>query len=145
MTRTTPWLVAADAVLLLHVLFVLFVVGGLAAIYAGRALGWAWVRGRTFRFAHLGAIGVVVVQAWLGVVCPLTTLEMALRARAGAATYAGTFVSHWLEALLYWRAPAWVFVVAYTAFGAAVLGSWFAVPPRGFDGFDEEASEVLDE
>ncbi len=124
-----PWLLAADAVLLLHACFVAFVVGGLVAIYLGGALGWRWVRGRMLRWAHLAAIGVVVVQAWLGLVCPLTILEMALRARAGAATYAGTFVSHWLESLLYWRAPPWVFVAAYTAFGTAVVASWLVVRP----------------
>ena len=124
-----PWSIAADAVLIVHVAFVLFVVAGLAAVFVGAAARWRWVRSRAFRLAHLAAIGVVVAQAWLGVVCPLTTLEMALRARAGDATYAGSFVAHWLHAALYWQAPAWVFAVAYTAFGAAVLASWFAVPP----------------
>ena len=124
------WLIAADAVLLVHALFVLFVVGGLVLIYAGRAFGWSWVHGRGWRLAHLAAIGVVVVQSWLGALCPLTSLEMALRARAGEAVYAGAFVAHWLEALLYYRAPGWVFIVAYTAFGAAVLASWFVVPPN---------------
>ena len=131
MEPTTPWLIAADLVLSVHALFVLFVVAGLALIYAGRWLGWRWVRDPWFRLVHLAAIGVVVVQSWLGLVCPLTTLEMALRARAGETTYAGTFVSHWLDALLYHRAPPWAFVVAYTVFGVAVLASWFTVRPRG--------------
>ena len=124
------WSAAADAVLILHVAFVLFVVAGLVLIFVGAAMGWRWVRSRAFRLAHLAAIGVVVAQAWLGVVCPLTTLEMALRARAGDAVYAGSFVAHWLHAALYWQAPAWVFTVAYTAFGAAVLASWFLVRPE---------------
>ena len=127
---TILWLIAADVVLLLHVLFVLFVVAGLVLIYAGRPLGWSWVRGRRFRLVHLGAIGVVVVQSWLGMICPLTTLEMALRARAGEATYAGSFVSYWLDAFLYYQAPDWVFIVVYTLFGGAVLASWYLVPPH---------------
>ncbi len=125
-----PYLLAADAVLLLHVLFVVFVVAGLVLILAGRLMSWAWVRNWWFRVTHLAAIGVVVLQSWLGVICPLTKLEMALRDRAGDTTYAGGFVSHWLETILYYRAPAWVFAVAYTAFGALVLLSWFWVPPR---------------
>ena len=133
MNPTTPWLIAADAVLLAHVLFVLFVVAGLVLIYAGRWRGWSWVRGRGFRLVHLAAIGVVVAQSWFGLRCPLTSLEGALRLRAGEATYAGTFLSHWLETLLYYRAPDWVFVVAYTLFGAAVLASWFVVPPHRCD------------
>ena len=132
-TESTPvYLLAADAVLMLHVLFVAFVIVGLALILAGKACLWAWVRNPWFRIAHLLAIGVVVVQSWFGAICPLTTLEMTLRARAGETVYPGSFVAHWLEAILYYRAPAWVFAVCYTLFGAAVAGSWFWVSPRRF-------------
>jgi hypothetical protein len=130
MAATTMYLLAADLVLLGHVLFVGFVVLGLVLIFAGGALGWRWVRNPWLRLAHLLAIGVVVLQAWLGVICPLTTLEMALRSRAGDATYEGAFVAHWLESLLYHQAPAWVFAVVYTAFGLLVLLSWLLVRPR---------------
>lgn len=126
---STALLLAADAILVTHMLFVIFVVAGLALILVGRTR-WAWVRNPYFRWAHLAAIGIVVVQSWLGVICPLTTLEMALRARAGAATYPGSFVAHWVDALLYYRAPWWVFVAAYTAFGLLVVASWFWVKPR---------------
>ena len=125
-----PYLLAADAVLLLHVLFVVFVVAGLVLILAGRLLSWVWVQNWWFRAIHLAAIGVVVLQSWLGVICPLTKLEMALRDRAGDTTYAGGFVAHWLETILYYRAPAWAFAVVYTAFGVLVVLSWFWVPPR---------------
>jgi hypothetical protein len=126
-----PYLLAADAVLLLHVLFVVFVVVGLLLVIAGRLLSWDWVRNWWFRVIHLGAIGVVVLQAWLGVLCPLTRLEMYLRDKAGDTTYGGSFVSHWLEAILYYRAPAWVFAVAYTLFAIVVVMSWVWVRPHG--------------
>jgi hypothetical protein len=126
-----PYLLAADAVLLLHVLFVAFVVVGLLLIFAGRLLSWDWVRNWWFRAIHLGAIGIVVLQAWLGVICPLTRIEMYLRDKAGDTTYAGSFVSHWLEAILYYRAPAWVFAVAYTLFAIVVVMSWVWVRPHG--------------
>jgi multisubunit Na+/H+ antiporter MnhB subunit len=127
---TAYWsLLGADLVLAVHAAFVVFVVLGLVLILIGRASCWRWVRNRAFRLAHLAAIGVVALQAWLGVVCPLTTLEMSLRQRAGAAAYEGTFVSHWVESLLYYDLPEWVFVVCYTAFAALVAASWFVVPP----------------
>ena len=107
-----------------------FVIAGLILIFAGKALDWSWVRNWWFRVAHLVAIGVVVVQAWFGVICPLTTLEMELRRQAGDATYGGTFISHWLESILYYRAPAWVFAACYTAFAALVVLSWFWVRPN---------------
>jgi hypothetical protein len=121
---------AADLILLVHVLFVAFVLVGQIAIIVGKLRAWSWVRNAWFRFAHLAAIGIVVAQAWLGAICPLTRWEMALRARAGDAVYPGSFISHWLEALLYYRAPAWVFTLCYTVFGAIVAASWFWVPPR---------------
>ena len=125
-----PYLLAADAVLLLHVLFVVFVIVGLLLILAGKLLSWGWVRNWWFRVFHLAAIGVVVLQSWLGVICPLTKLEMYLREKAGEATYAGSFVAHWLEGILYYRAPAWVFAACYTAFAIVVVMSWVWVRPH---------------
>ena len=52
--------------------------------------------------------------------CPLTTLEMWLRSQARGSTYAGNFIEHWLQALLFWQAPPWVFTAVYTLFGLAV-------------------------
>ena len=129
---TSFFILGADAILLIHVLFVVFVVMGLVVILLGKVLSWSWVRNPWFRWAHLLAIGVVVLQSWLGVICPLTKFEMALRARGGAeeGIYSGSFVTHWLESILYFRAPPWVFVLGYTAFGVLVLASWFRVVPR---------------
>ena len=126
------YLLAADVLLFTHVLFVAFVTFGLLFIFAGKLFSWPWVRNPWFRLAHLIAIGVVVLQSWLGVICPLTTWEMALREKAGDAVYAGTFVSHWLETVLYYSAPAWIFILCYTVFGLLVLVSWFWVRPNPF-------------
>ncbi|MBI3156761.1 MAG: DUF2784 domain-containing protein [Burkholderiales bacterium] len=123
-------LTLADAVLLLHVAIVVFVVGGLLAVFAGHALGWRWVAGWRWRSLHALAIAVVVAQAWVGAYCPLTILEAWLRERGGAPGYATSFVGHWLQRLLYVDAPPWAFVVAYTAFGLAVAWAWWRVPPR---------------
>jgi polyferredoxin len=82
--------------------------------------------------AHLIGIGIVVLQAWLGLICPLTIWEMNLRAKAGEVVYEGSFITHVLNDLLYYDAPAWVFVTCYTAFGGLVLLSWLWVPPRPF-------------
>ena len=129
-----PYLLAADLILLGHVLFVAFVVLGLALILIGKPLGWSWVRNPWFRLAHLAAISIVALQSWCGRICPLTTWEMALRARSGEGTYPGSFVMHWLESLLYFQAPEWVFTVCYTAFAGIVIASWFWVRPRHFTG-----------
>ena len=129
MSRASVLLLLADAILVVHVLFVCFVVFGLLAIYLGYALSWQWVRNLRFRLLHLVAIGIVVVQSWLGMICPLTVWEMALRKQAGAVTYAGSFIQHWLHQLLYYSAPDWAFMLLYSAFGLLVLASWFVVRP----------------
>lgn len=132
MESSKLYLLAADAILITHVFFVAFVAFGLVLILVGKLRSWAWVRNPWFRRVHLAAIGVVVLQSWLSVICPLTLWEMALRERAGGAVYTGSFISHWLESILYYRVPEWVFIVCYTIFGALVVASWFWVRPRRF-------------
>lgn len=124
--------IVADAILVLHTLFVLFVVSGLALIIIGGARRWRWVRNPWFRTLHLLAIAFVVAESWLGVACPLTTMEMSLRQQSGGNVYGETFIAHWLRVLLYYDAPTWVFTVAYSLFAACVVASWAAVRPRRF-------------
>ncbi len=125
-----PYQLLADAVLVLHFLVVLFVIGGLGFIVTGNLCTWHWVNNLWFRFAHLLAVAVVMLQAWLGALCPLTDLEMWLRSQAQAPTYSGSFIEHWLQTLLYFNAPSWVFTLAYTLFGILVLFVWWYFPPR---------------
>jgi hypothetical protein len=120
----------ANAVLVAHVAVAAFVVVGLVLAIAGNLQGWRWVNNVGFRIAHLAAILVVVAEAWLGVACPLTTLEMWLRSQAGVKKYGGGFVEHWLQQLLYYDAPPWVFVLGYTIFGCVVLATWWYFPPN---------------
>ena len=125
-----PYQLLADIVLATHVGVVLFVIGGLAAILIGNRCGWAFVNGWWFRAAHLVAIAIVAAQAWFGIACPLTTLESALRVKAGGAGYETSFIEYWLTRVLYYDAPAWVFTAAYTLFGLAVVATWWRLPPR---------------
>ena len=134
-----PYQLLADAVLVLHFGVVLFVVGGLVVVLAGNWLRWRWVNEWWFRLAHLAAIGFVAVQAWLGRFCPLTTLESWLRVQAGAASYDTSFIEHWLQRLIYYEAPFWVFTVAYTAFAVLVLLAWWRFPPRRGQGKSGDA------
>jgi hypothetical protein len=124
------YLIVADIILLIHVLFVLFVVFGLLLILTGKIFAWGWVHNFSFRITHLVAIGVVVLQSWLGLICPLTVWEMDLRARAGDSVYEGSFIAYWMQSLLYYRAEEWVFILLYTLFAVLVVASWYWVRPR---------------
>jgi hypothetical protein len=119
----------ADLVLLAHFGVVVFVLGGLLAIVAGNVFGAAWVNRPLFRWAHLAAIGFVVLQSWLGATCPLTTLENWLRTQAGQPAYEASFVEHWVSVVLFYQAPSWVFAAVYTLFGLAVVAAWWRWPP----------------
>lgn len=127
---TAPYQFLADVVLITHVAIVVFVVAGLVFIIVGNLRAWRLANALWFRLLHLVAIVVVVVQAWLGEVCPLTTFEMWLRTKARETTYSGSFIEHWLSQLLYYAAPSWVFTLVYTLFGLAVLAAWRYFPPR---------------
>lgn len=82
---------AADAVVVLHGLFILFVVlGGLAVLRWPRL---AWVH---LPCALWGA--AIELGGWI---CPLTPLEQALRLAAGEGGYRGGFIEHYVERLLY--------------------------------------------
>ena len=130
MQRSSPYLLLADVVLISHVAIVAFVVGGLVLVVLGNLRQWAWVNTLWFRLAHLATMAVVVVQSWLGVVCPLTTLEMWLRSQAGAATYSGSFIEYWLGRVLFYQAPSWVFLLVYGVFGLLVLAAWWYFPVK---------------
>ncbi|XEG71127.1 DUF2784 domain-containing protein [Pseudomonas sp. abacavir_1] len=82
---------AADAVVLLHLAFILFVVLGGPLVLRWPRLAWL----------HLPAAAWGVTVEWLQLVCPLTPLENHLRRAAGEQGYSGGFVEHYLIPLIY--------------------------------------------
>jgi hypothetical protein len=123
------YLITADAILVIHFAFAIFVVGGQLCVVVGYFRTWRWVRNLAFRICHLLAIAIIVAQAWLGRYCPLTIWESRLRQAAGQPGYRGTFVQEWVGKLIYYDAPLWVFAMIYSLFGALVLVSWIWVRP----------------
>jgi hypothetical protein len=116
----------ADAVLAVHCAIVIFITAGLPLIWIGAARGWSWVRIRWLRALHLGAIGFVALESVVGMACPLTVWEAALRHRQPPKG----FIQQWAERALYYDLPAWVFTLAYLFFAGAVLATWRFLPPR---------------
>ena len=128
-------LILADAVLVAHTALALFLGLGLALIWLGGWLGWGFVRNRRFRVLHLAGMAVVALESVLGIACPLTEVEFALRmaARLGeaAALYRGGFIAHWLGKILYYDFDERVFLALYLAALGLTLLAWRVVGPRG--------------
>jgi hypothetical protein len=115
----------ADLILVLHFLIAGFIVAGLLLVWLGGAFGWGWVKNPWFRYAHLGAIAFVAAEALLGIACPLTVWEDVLR----GGVRPESFVARWVHQFLYYRAPEWVFTLAYIAWTAATVATLWLVPP----------------
>ena len=118
--------VLADVVLVVHFAFVLFVVGGLALIWTGALAGWAWVRNFWFRVAHLAAIAFVAAEALLGIWCPLTVWEAELRGGDAGRS----FIAQWVQRLLFYDLPEWVFTTLHVGFATLVALTWYFVRPQ---------------
>ena len=116
----------ADALLVVHFLIAGFIVAGLVLVWIGALAHWSWIRNPWFRYLHLAAIVFVAAEALLGYACPLTLWEDLLRGGARP----GTFVGRWVQRLLYYNAPEWVFTALYAAWTAATLLTLRFVPPR---------------
>jgi hypothetical protein len=127
-----PYGFLADLILAVHALVPLFIAGGLVAIGVGAWRGWGWVRGRRWRMAHAGLMGVVLAQALLGRLCPLTHWEHDLRIKAGQASYGEpeSFIAVWVGRLLYLDLPPTFFVILYLAVAFLIGLAWWRVPPR---------------
>jgi hypothetical protein len=82
---------AADAILVSHLAFVLFVVFGALLLLRWPRLAWL----------HIPAVVWAAYIEFSGTICPLTPLEVALRQRAGQAGYGGGFIDHYVVSLLY--------------------------------------------
>lgn len=81
----------ANAVVLIHVLFIAFILGG-------GFLAWRW---RWVAAVHIPCAIWGVLIEYRGWICPLTPLENSLRARAGQEGYSGGFIEHYVLPVIY--------------------------------------------
>jgi Protein of Unknown function (DUF2784) len=100
------WL--ADAIVLVHVSFVAFVMLG----------GFLALRWRRVVWVHVPAAIWGVLIEYAGWICPLTPLENSLRAKAGEAAYSGDFIGHYVLRVLY---PAGLTTLVQVVLGSFAL------------------------
>lgn len=121
---------AADFVVVVHFAYAMTILVGQALIMIGIPLKWRWIRNLKFRIIHLTMILIVVAESWLGITCPLTTLEKHFRQQSGEASYQGDFIANAVHEFLFFELTPTVFTWIYSLFGAAVLITLFLAPPR---------------
>lgn len=105
-------LVLAGLVLAVHLLFILWVIGGVLLVR--RYPGLKWV--------HIGSLVYsIFIEVLPWPPCPLTVLEQMLEERAGIQAYRGSFLVHYLDALVYPNVPLMVLVTVAVVFCAGNL------------------------
>ena len=121
----------ADIAVLIHFLFILFLLGGLVLILLGLWRRWSIARSLRFRLLHLCGFLLVVGIEIAGYLCPLTYLENWLRQKQDPMTvYFGSFVAHYLEELIYLEVPLELIVLPTMLFALFTLVLFFIAPPK---------------
>ena len=117
----------AGAVLALHLLVIAFNLFGIVAVPVGGWLGWRFVRIGWWRGLHALSFAIVAIQAVAGRACFLTVWQAGLD--GGEAT---PLIMRWINSVVYWPLPIWVFAALYVALFAYVLALFKFVPVRRF-------------
>jgi len=121
----------ADVIVVVHLLVVVFMIGGLLAVLAGGALGWSWVRSPWWRVAHLAIMAYIAFNAVRGELCFLTIWEAELRRSAGQLERDQiSFIGRVFRDVLYVEVPQRTLDRIYLVFGAMVVASLLFVRPR---------------
>ncbi len=116
------WKLAADLVVVIHLLWILFIIFG---ALIGRRIVWV-------KWLHIGALAFSVVLQIFHWICPLTYLEVWLRSRHGRSlAYSGDFIAHYAEELVYLTAPPGVVLgVTFAVIGLSLWAYWPQGHPR---------------
>jgi hypothetical protein len=116
-------------VLAVHLVIIAFNVLGLIAIPLGAWAGWRFVRLRWLRLLHLACLGIVAVQAIVGAACFLTIWQSDLLQGAGETASRAPLIQRWVESVIFWQLPGWIFTALYLAIFAYTVVLWRLVPP----------------
>lgn len=123
------YLFLADAIAVIHLGYVIYVILGFILIIVGIILRWKWIRNLAFRITHLLAIVGVACEALLGINCPLTMLECELRYTSNLSEKKVSFIGSIIDSLLYYNAPRWLFTIIYATFALLVIITFIIAPP----------------
>ena len=121
-------MILAEVILAVHVAIILFNLFGLIVVPLGALCRWRFVRVRWWRVLHLILLGTVALQAVAGRACILTLWQAAV---AGGAASPTPLIMGWVNRMIYWPLPIWVFAALYLlVFGYALALLWLVPPGR---------------
>ncbi len=122
--------IAANLIAAAHIGYFLFIVGGSVGLAIGAAKRWKWIRNPWFRFSHLLAVYVVIIEDVINFApCPLNTMEWQLRSGSGSIE-ASSGVGGLLDRLLFHTVPGRVLDLIYWSLAVLLLVALFVVPPK---------------
>lgn len=116
----------AAAILSVHLAIIAFNVFGLVATPVGAWRGWRFVHQPLWRLAHVACLALVAIQAVAGRACLLTIWQD----EASGAVTRTPLIMGFVDRLLFWRLPIWVFATFYVAIFAYALALLWIVPLR---------------
>jgi Protein of Unknown function (DUF2784) len=123
--------VFADLIVIIHLFYVVFAVGGQVFVLLGAVFTWNAIRSPLFRISHLVAVGLVAVEAATGIDCPLTVWEYNLRVLGGQAVERNlSFIGRLARLIIFYDFPHWVFTGMHIAFGLLVIITYIFIPPQ---------------
>ena len=121
----------ADIILILHFLIVIFITAGFIIIPIGYYYNWNWIQNFKLRLFHFGLIFIVTFETLVGITCPLTSIENYLR----GINNSKSFISFWIEKIIYWDFPTSFFMFLYFVFLGWTLLMWKIYPPKFKDNY----------
>ena len=116
----------ADIILILHFLIVIFITAGFIIIPIGYYYNWNWIQNFKLRLFHFGLMFIVTFETLVGITCPLTSIENYLR----GINNSKSFISFWIEKIIYWDFPTSFFMFLYFVFLGWTLLMWKIYPPN---------------
>ena len=121
----------ADIILILHFLVVIFITVGFVLIPIGYHYDWSWIKNFKLRLFHFGLMFLVTFETLVGITCPLTSIENYLR----GINNNKSFISFWIEKIIYWDFPTSFFMFLYFVFLGWTLLMWKIYPPKFKDSY----------
>ena len=119
----------AGFVLYFHLIIILFIIFGFIVIPLGAKLKWQFIHGFWWRLTHLVSMVVVAIQAVLGKACFLTYIQSDFLQSAGKKGYTVPFIQTYIDRLIYYNFPIWIFSIFYVILFFYTIYLWFVYPP----------------